>query len=60
MWDRDVTAVEINRITGIGVGTISGIIRGKHTNVELDTIDRLCKFFNCKVSDLLEFQNDSN
>jgi putative transcriptional regulator len=55
MWERDVSAVEIQRATGIHTNTISGIIHGKRTNVELDTLDKLCKFFDCKLTDLLEF-----
>ncbi len=56
MWDREVSAVEIERATGIHATTISRIIHNKHANVEMDTIDRLCIFFKCKVSDLLEFE----
>lgn len=56
MWDREVTAVEIQRVTGIGANTISYIIHGKHTNLTLDTIDKLCTFFDCKLTDLLEFR----
>ncbi len=58
MWDADVTAVKISEVTGISKTTISNIIRGKQKNVELDTIDVFCKFFKCKISDLLEFHDD--
>ncbi|MDR1167302.1 MAG: helix-turn-helix transcriptional regulator [Heliobacteriaceae bacterium] len=57
MWDKDVSAVDIQRATGIHANTVSGIIRGKRKNIELDTIDKLCKFFDCTLTDLLEFRN---
>ncbi len=54
MWDADVTAVEIERTAGVGANTISRIIHGRNTNITLETVEKLCRFFNCKLTDLLE------
>ncbi len=56
MWDKDITAVEIFKATGISTSTISDIIRGKRPNIRLDTVDKLCDFLDCRIQDLLEFE----
>ncbi len=56
MWDRDVSAVKIQDATGISTTTISNIIHGKQTNLRLDTIEKLCVFLECELTDLLELK----
>ncbi|MDR1167913.1 MAG: helix-turn-helix transcriptional regulator [Heliobacteriaceae bacterium] len=56
MWDRDdVTAMQVHEATGISMNTLTLIKKHNHTNVKLETVDKLCKFFKCNISDLLEF-----
>lgn len=55
IWDNDTTATDIHNSTGISQSILSDIVRGKRTNVGLDIINRLCIYFNCNISDLLEF-----
>ena len=55
MWHFDVTAKKISQATGISENTLTHIKNKKHVNVELDTLDKLCHFFDCKIQDLLEF-----
>ena len=42
MWDKYITAVEIQHQTGIHATTISKIIHNKYKNIGLDTVDKLC------------------
>ena len=58
MWDFEVTAKEISQKTGISENTLTHIKNKKHVNIELDTVDKLCRFFNCRIQDLLEFHKD--
>lgn len=58
MWDKDVTATSIHQATGISQSILSDIVRGKRTNVGLDIIDKLCKFLDCDITELLEFKKD--
>jgi putative transcriptional regulator len=58
IWEYDTTAKHIAEVTGLNASNISEIVRGKHTNLELDTINKLCKYFNCKISDILEYIPD--
>lgn len=56
MWEKDISAVEIQRETGIHAITISKIINGKHSNFGLDTVDKLCDVLDCRVQDLLVYE----
>ena len=56
MWEKNISAVDIQRETGIHAPTISKIINGKHHNFGLDTVDRLCEVLNCRIEDLLKFE----
>ena len=50
--DKDMTKKELMRETGISKSTMDKIGRGE--NVSLDTIDRICNHFDCKIEDVLE------
>ena len=52
MWERNISAVQIQKETGINAATISRIINRKHSNLSLETIDRLCDVLDCKIQDL--------
>ena len=54
LWQRNVSGVELHKATGISQAKISEIIRGKRTNITLDTVEKICLFLDCKISDLLE------
>lgn len=55
IWDNDTTATDIHKTTGISQSILSDIVRGKRTNVGLDIINKLCIYFKCGLSDILEF-----
>lgn len=54
LWKKDKTGVELHNATGISQAKISEIIRGKRTNITLDTVERICLFLDCKISELIE------
>ncbi len=55
IWDKETTATEIHKATGISQSILSDIVRGKRTNVGLDIINKLCIYFGCDICDILEF-----
>ncbi len=57
---RVVTMKEISTQTGIHRVTLSKIAHNRAQNVGTETIDRLCKFFGCRIEELLEFVDDEN
>ncbi len=54
IWRNRTTAGEIAKATGLGTTTISKLRNSKNTNISINTIDKLCEYFNCNVSDLME------
>ncbi len=58
IWKHRTTAEDVYQKTGIGKSTLSTIRNGKNLNISLKTLDRLCKYFNCKISDILEYVED--
>lgn len=54
LWQKNVSGVELHKATGISQAKISEIIRGNRTNITLDTVEKICLFLDCKISDLIE------
>ena len=54
LWQKNVSGVELHKATGISQAKISEIMRGKRTNITLDTVEKICLFLDCKISDLIE------
>ena len=55
-----MTLEKISEATGIGRPTLSRIAGSRGYNTTTDNIDKLCRFFNCKVGDLMEYVPDEN
>ena len=58
LWEHRKRAEEVKAATGISASTLSNIRNGKNTNISTRTLDKLCHFFDCKVSDVLEYVPD--
>lgn len=37
---------------------ISKILKGKNSGIEYETLAKLCKALNCKVGDIIEYEED--
>lgn len=55
IWINRTTAEEVHKSTGISNSTLSNMRTGKNKNVSVNTLNLLCKHFNCRVSDILEY-----
>lgn len=58
IWQHRTTAEDIYQKTGIGKSTLSTIRNNKNINISIHTLDKLCKYFDCKISDLIEYIPD--
>ena len=54
MGEHKMSIADVARETGLNRNTITLLYRETASRIELETIDKLCKLFNCKVGDLLE------
>ncbi len=56
IWQNRTTAKDIFQKTGISENTLSNLRNNNTKRYDANTLDSLCKYFNCKISDLLEFE----
>ena len=52
---RRITAIEISEATGINRMTLSKLMNKHGANVQTDVLERLCRYFECRVEDLVEY-----
>ncbi len=57
---KRITLGSIAHVTGIKQPTLSRIAGTRGYNTTTDNIDKLCRYFNCKVSDLMEYVPDED
>ena len=46
---------QLVEITGLNRNTLYALEKGNVRRLDVDTLDKLCKAFNCSVGDILEF-----
>jgi putative transcriptional regulator len=49
---------EVARLTGLNRSTITALYKETATRIDLPAIEQLCRLFNCRVGDLLEYVQD--
>lgn len=52
-WKRRYTQKEIVKETGLRAKTVNQLFSGKYYDYKLSTLETICKFFNCKIKDIL-------
>ncbi len=53
-WNKRYTGKEIAKISGLSTATITKLLKGEHVDLKLSTLEKIAKFFNCSVKDILE------
>ena len=53
--NRVITLAEIAEETGIHRSTLSKIANERGYNTGTENVERLCRFFNCGVGDVIQF-----
>ena len=52
-WKKKYTQSDIVKATGLSKKTVLQLFSGKYYNYTLDTLERISKFFGCKIFDIL-------
>lgn len=55
IWERRTTAKAVAKATGLGGSTISKLRNSKNANININTLDKLCTYFDCKLTDLIDY-----
>lgn len=58
MGEHKMKIVDVARETGLNRNTITLLYKETAQRIDMDALNSLCKLFNCKVSDLLEFVDE--
>lgn len=56
--EEKLTQKELSSILDIRLQTISDMENGKSRSLSVDTIEKLCDYFNCDIGDLWEYIPD--
>lgn len=58
MGERKLKISDVERETGLHRNSITLLYKENASRVEIETINKLCAFFQCKVEDLFEYFPD--
>jgi len=56
MGERKLKIADVARAIGVNRSTITLLYYEKARRIDFDVLDKLCKFFNCTISDLFEYK----
>lgn len=57
-WGKQITLTEVSERTGISRMTLHRALKNQQYKLSTDSIDRLCSFFKCDLTDLLRYVPD--
>ncbi|MEJ5228299.1 helix-turn-helix transcriptional regulator [Thermodesulfovibrio sp.] len=58
MGERKLKIADVARAIDVHRNTITLLYYENAKRIDFDVLDKLCKFFNCKVEDILEYFED--
>jgi len=59
-WKKRYTQKEIVQATGLSIKTVNQLFSGRYYDYKLSTLETICRFFNCKIKDILIEVNDND
>lgn len=57
-WGKNITLTEVSNETGISRMTLHRALKNEEYKLSTDSIDKLCAFFKCDLSDLVRYVPD--
>ncbi|QCU91005.1 helix-turn-helix domain-containing protein [Thiomicrorhabdus sediminis] len=58
MGSRRLKVIDVARELGVNRSSIDLLYNNQAKRVDLETLDKLCKFFECTPNDILNFTNE--
>ncbi|AIY80277.1 helix-turn-helix family protein [Clostridium botulinum 202F] len=56
--EHRLNQLKISELTGIRVATINAYCNDKEKQISVEHLNKLCKYFKCNISDLVEYVED--
>ena len=60
LFDRNISINRLMRDTGTDYKVIKRIMDGELTRLDIQVIGRLCNYFDCSFTDIIEYVSDKN
>ena len=51
--EKDMTKTQLREALGISMSTLAKISKNEY--ISMSTLDNICKYFHCKIEDVIEF-----
>ena len=51
--EKDMTKTQLREATGMSMNTLAKISKNEY--ISMSTLDSICKYFHCKIEDIIEF-----
>ena len=58
MGQRKLTVMDVARDTGLHRNTVTALYKETASRVDLEVLERLCRYFDCQIGDMLEVIED--
>ena len=58
MGERKLKVIDVARETHLNRSTVSSLYYEKAARIELDAVEKLCRFFGCQISEMFELVDD--
>lgn len=58
MAEKEISSKELANVLGLTEPNMSRLKKGNIKAMKLSTLNTLCKYLNCQVKDILEYQHD--
>lgn len=56
MGKHKLRVVDVSKVTGFNRSAITALYAEEAKRIDLELVDKLCRLFDCQVSDLFEYQ----
>ncbi|WP_439225824.1 helix-turn-helix domain-containing protein [Idiomarina sp. ST10R2A5] len=56
MGEKKLKVMDVARDTGLNRNTVTLLYKETAQRVEFETMEKLCRYFNCNVGDLFEYK----
>ena len=51
--EKDMTKTQLRKEIGMSMSTLAKISKNEY--ISMNTLDNICKYFHCKIEDIIEF-----
>lgn len=58
LFKHGIRVPQAVEMTGLNRNTLYGLTTKRYNRIDLETLDKICKAFNCGITDIIEYVED--